>query len=141
MKLYRKQLNSLEELKRERIRLKYERKHSNAQDLFSKSVKSHSDKEDSGNGILPIILGLLGGGSMLQTVLTVGGPLLKMMAKGKPKRIAGSLVKRIIITFIIGKGIQLAVKGISRYVKAGKEKKEMKQASERYEQTQRAKRS
>ena len=141
MKLYRKSLNSLEELKREKIRLRYERMHTRSSDLnpLSELGKSKINRSTQ-SGIMSTIMELVSSGSPLDTAMAVGKPLLSLMRKRRnrareiryaaglpPKR---SLVRKVLtdvaVSYIIGKAVQMSVAGIGMYLhrkKAAKARK------------------
>ena len=138
MKLYRKRLDSLEALKREKIRLRYERRHTNVADLNPLSEMGRSKLSGSAKtGALGFLMELASSGSNLQTALTVSKPILQLLRKRKAKtheisRAAGlppkkSIVKKAIteiaVGYIIGKAIQMAVRGVQQYIRRRKAKK------------------
>ena len=138
MKLYRKKLNSLEELKRECIRLTYEKKQTSESDLLpsfgsgksSKKKKNSDDGTSLGamSGIVGTAMGLLNGASPMQTALSLAGPVLKSLGKGRPKRILGTIAKDLLVAYAMGKGVQLAVKGVKWYLKKRKAKQNEEKA-------------
>src|ERR1044072_7967945 len=105
MKLYRKQLNSLEELKQEKARLLLLRKKTEQEDLFSlsdinpfgkdekkKAARENVVEEDHEEGsLLESITGMLGGvldADMLQSILgTAGGVLAGFTGKKLRKKV------------------------------------------------------
>jgi len=132
MKLYSKTLTSLDELEREKIRLRYERKGTKSKHLLPdlKKVKKKitgggKKSEDSTGGLLNLALGLMKGGSPLQTAISLAGPVMGLISKGSkgaPRRFLGKVVKDVVIAYAIGKGVQLAFKGMKAYSKAQKAK-------------------
>lgn len=143
MKLYRKKLNSLEDLKRECIRLSYEKKQTSESDLLpsfnsgkaskKKQRKNDDDDDSSGNalsGIVTAAMGLMGGASPVQTALSLAGPAFKVLGKGKPKRILGSIAKDILVAYATGKAVQLGIKGVKWYLRKRKAKKNEEKAME-----------
>jgi hypothetical protein len=129
MKLYRKQLNSVEELRRECIRLNYQKKHAGPLDLLGKNTsdnKKNKAVQESGSssGIVSTALSLMSGGSTLQTVLSIAGPLLGKMGKsGGPKKIAGRIIRDVLIAYAAGKGLQILFRIVSRQMKKKKEQR------------------
>jgi len=133
MKLYRKKLNSVEELKRECIRLNYQKKQTDAKDLMPKLSflgGNKSERASKNSGLLEMGLSLINAKGPLQIALAVAGPLIGMIGKSKkktiasaPKRLLGGLVKDLVIGYISGKGIQLAIRGAKWYLKKRREKK------------------
>ncbi len=136
MKLYRKTLTSLDELEREKIRLRYERKGTKSKHLLPDIKKARkkltgggSKNKDKGGGsnLMGIALGLLNGGSPVQTILSLAGPVTSLLFKGKdsaPKRFLGRVIRDIAISYVIGKGLQLAVKGTRTYIRSKRAKQE-----------------
>lgn len=138
MKLYRKQLNSLEELKREYIRLNYERKQGVGDLLphFGGERKPDGEKV-SGNGILGLALGLLNAKSPVDAAMAAAGPVMSLLSgknkKGtgrstKAKGLLGKVAKEVLIGYLTGKGVQLAARGITWYLKQQRVKKQAKRA-------------
>ena len=138
MKLYRKKLDSLEALKREKIRLRYERMHTSVSDLNPLAEVGRSKISGAAqSGILGTLMELASSKSQMQTAMAIGKPLLNMMRKrkakareiryaaGLPKK--GSVVKKvvteIVVTYIIGKAVQMSVHGIQLYLRRRKAKK------------------
>ena len=134
MKLYRKKLNSVEELKRECLRLKYEQRRGDAKDFLPK-IESASP-QNKGGGLLGIALELLDAQTPMQAALSVASPLMGMI-NGKRKKakaakpdepsvvrkIAGKVIKDIVVTYLTGKAVQLTAKGIRSFLKQKKKKK------------------
>lgn len=136
MKLYRKKLNSLEELKRECIRLNYVKRHTDTSDLLpalgssargNKKKKNKDEDSDDGSvmsGIVSTAMAVINGGSPLQTAMGMVSPVMKLIGKSnRSKRLLGNIAKELIIGYLAGKGVQLAIKGFKRYMRNRKEKK------------------
>ena len=138
MKMYRKQLNSLEELQREKIRLRYERKRLQAEDLnplpeWGKNKISGAAK----SGLLGTVIALVTSDSKMQTALALGKPILNALSKRKAKKrqiryaaglpreksVAKKIITEIAVNYLIGKAVQLSVKGIRSLVKRKKTRK------------------
>jgi len=138
MKLYQKQLHSLEELRTEKRRLRKELLDSNKLDLnpladFGKNSLGSIGKDNS----LSWILKLLGANSELDILLHLGKPLLNLLTKKKnspeiPKPLTSrptsatsypksSILKRlgkeILLGYLTGKALQLTVKGARNLIK------------------------
>ena len=139
MKLYRKKLNSVEELKREYIRLNYRKKQIDAADLVPDlGFLGGNDKErgSKNSGILEMAMSLINAKGPLQMALAVAGPLLGMIGKNKkkaepgygPKKLLGKLLKEIVIGYVVGKGLQLAGRGLKAYLKKQRQQKSMQRA-------------
>jgi hypothetical protein len=145
MKLYRKTLTSLDELEREKIRLRYERKGTKSKHLLPDIGKARKkilgggkrkgkDAVSGGNNLLGLAMGLLNGGSPLQTAISLAGPLMSLLSRkssapgtvnsggSATKRFMGRVVKDIVVSYVIGKGAQLLFKGAKAYMKSKKAK-------------------
>jgi hypothetical protein len=135
MKLYRKQLGSLEELKREKIRLKYARMHTKASDLNPLTEIGGSKVSGAAKaGVLGFAMELLSSKSNVQTALALSKPLLKILRSSRARkkeirRAAGlpqkdSLVKRVVkdvaVNYFIGKALQMSVRAVQLYMRRRK---------------------
>lgn len=138
MKLYRKKLDSLEALKREKIRLKYELQHSKASDLNPLTELGRSKISNKAkSGLLGTIMALASSQSQWQTAMALGKPLLNLLSRRRAKAreiryVSGlprkkSFGKKIItdiaVSYIIGKAVQMSVHGIQLFLKRKKAKK------------------
>jgi len=138
MKLYRKKLGSLEELKREKIRLRYERLHTKSSDLNPLAELGRGKVSGAAKaGILGTIMALVSAGSPLETAMAVGKPVLKMLRKRRSKarelRHAAGLSPKhsmfrkaltdIAVSYVIGKAVQMSVAGVRMYLHRRKVKK------------------
>lgn len=102
MKLYKKQLSGLEQLRRERHLLQYIKKQHKPDSLFSLA-----DLKEPGNGkkaasgtfgigdALELVSSLAGGGSLSEAALKMGGPALKFAARKFPTRFFLRIAKDI----------------------------------------------
>lgn len=103
MKLYKKQLGSLEELKRERHLLQYIKKQQDPGNLFSLSditgaatgSRQKASASAGGNDLLELLLSLAGSGSLADAAFRAGGPLLKLAARKFPKKILFKLLSEV----------------------------------------------
>lgn len=147
MKLYKRQLKSIEDLKRERVLLEYVKGEHDAADLFSmeglkkgkKAKKNLSTDDAPSNGIASMLMGLAGLGSGTDTTgslmpfLDAGNPTLKLASKLLPKKQLKSLFWEIVTGYLkwraVEGGIWLVKKGIANY----KEKKRFAQEAEFYD--------
>ncbi len=135
MKLYRKKLSSIEELKREKIRLRYERRFTKASDLnplaeSGRSKVSASAKE----GVMGSVMEMFSAKSDWQLALALAKPALKMLrsrrktkqalfedweearkgvrkAKQKPSLLK-KLVVEIAVGYAAGKALLMTVQGV-----------------------------
>lgn len=138
MKAYRKELNSLEDLRRERIRLKAELKHSSSGDFLNPFSKTPGKKVTSRakEGFWGTVGDLVSADSRLQTAIAVGKPLLKML--GKRRKASGpnfiparhransalvSIAKEIITGYLLGKSVQLSFRGIKALIRKNKKRR------------------
>lgn len=128
MKLYRKQLHSLEELRREKHVLKYAMKHTDDWLSFKEMDKGDSGEGSiAGAGLLGTIISALGSKSTLSMVMAIAPPILAMFSKRssgdrKKKNPVESLAKDLIIGYIKWKAISLGYKAVRNVTKGSKEK-------------------
>lgn len=156
MKLYRKRLTSIEELKREKIRLRYERRSTKAKHLLPDITKAKKKlmggkkgAAGSSSHLLQTAMSLMGGKFTASTVMSLAGPLLKMVLKrrgnapaqyavsagpAKPSMIS-RIVKDAIVCFLLGKAIQLSAGLAKSYLKARKDKKKVQQVRAQLQRT------
>ena len=136
MKLYQKQLHSLEELRNEKRRLRKEIQESNNLDLnpladFGKNNLGSIGKDGSFGWIFK----LLGAKSEMDMLLSLGKPLLNLIGKKKEKQAFASapvsrpkssmltrLGKEILLGYLTGKALQLTVKGVRSFIKSRKKR-------------------
>lgn len=139
MKLYRKKLNSLEALKREKIRLRYERRHTKPSDLNPLAEVGRSKVSGAAKaGLLGTIMDLINSENQFQTAMVIGKPLLNMLRRrrnkarafrhaagmpGKKNSFLKKLVKDVAVSYIIGKAVQMSVRGAQMYMRRKKAKK------------------
>jgi hypothetical protein len=140
MKLYRKKLESVEALKREKIRLRYERRHTKTSDLNPLSEMGHGKVSRSAkDGIVGTVMELFTASNNLQMAFAVAKPILRAMGKsrrkkqamwegyGQPRKKKKSFLKRFVVEvavgYIIGKAIQMTVLGAKMLLKRRKEAK------------------
>ena len=141
MKLYRKKLDSLEALKREKIRLRYKEMRTKESDLNPLTEIGRSKLSGSAKaGILGTLMELVSSKSQLQTALAIGKPVLKVLRKRRAKKQAirytsglpkkKSVVKKVVteiaVHYIIGKAVQMSVNGIRLYMRRRKAKKSLR---------------
>jgi len=138
MKLYPKKLDSLEALKREKIRLRYERRQTKSSDLNPLSELGRSKISGTAkSGLLSTVMDLASSQSQWQTAMAIGKPLLKMLRKHRSKKreimqaaglppqksFASKLISDIAVNYIIGKALQMSIHGVQLYMKRRKAKK------------------
>jgi len=130
MKLYNKKLSGLEQLHREKVLLRYRRRQTNVGDLnplteVGKTKVTPAAQE----GLLGFAMQMAGANSKVEMAMALGKPLLKMIRKRgrskkaqlrayeeetKPSRVK-NLVKGLVITFIIGKAVQMSLRYVGMY--------------------------
>ncbi|MFN4248421.1 MAG: hypothetical protein ACK4EY_11890 [Flavipsychrobacter sp.] len=125
MKLYNKQLNSLEELKLEKQKLRAEMRKADADGFFSvddiipgrSANKEASEEQESGGldiaGIAGSLLSAIGNKDML---LSVGMPLLKLAGNQLEKGLVKKILKEVGFGYAKWKAIELAYKGVKHLV-------------------------
>jgi len=124
MRLYNKQLNSLEELKLEKQKLRAEMRKADAEGFFSvddiipgKSANKEGEEENGGGldiaGIASTVLSAVGNKDML---LSVGMPLLKLAGNQLEKGLVKKILKEVGFGYAKWKAIELAYKGVKHLV-------------------------
>jgi hypothetical protein len=135
MKLYRKKLDSVEALKREKIRLRYERRHTKSDDLnplkeIGRGKVSGSAKE----GFFGTAMELFNASSNIQMAWALAKPLMRAMGKRKKKKQAlweasgrpkkKSFIKKVVTEvatgYVIGKAVQMTVLGLQMLIRRRK---------------------
>lgn len=124
MKLYNKQLNSIEELRREKQKLKADLQSAYTQGLFSlddllpgnSTSNSKADNNAEGVDIAGIATSLLSSLGSKNTLLSVGLPLLKVAGNQLEKGVVKKILKEVGLGYIKWKAIELSVKGIKHMV-------------------------
>lgn len=118
MKLYPKQLHSLEELKREQHVLKYAAKHTDDW-LSLKELGGSSSSTDNaaGAGILGTVISAFGSKSIFNVILAIAPPVMTLLSRHsssskKRKNPLESLAKELIIGYVKWKAVQLAYRGV-----------------------------
>jgi hypothetical protein len=139
MKLYSKKLNSMEELRREKIRLRYERRNTNTSDLFPVSEIGGSRLSDKAkSGLFGTMIELFSARNDLQTAMALSRPVMNMLRKRRNKKAAlraemglpkkKSFFKRlameVLVNYAIGKAVQVTIHGVQLIVKRQKQKKQ-----------------
>lgn len=121
MKLYRKQLNSLDELQREKIKLRYQRMHLD---------KLHEDieegrKETAGTpGLMGTLLELAMSSGGLDTAIQVGSQLMGRFRQKRRKRkleaqfgvhipkqksTTRKIAEDVLISYVVGKAVRMSI--------------------------------
>ncbi len=114
MKLYHKQINSLEALKREKLRLKLKEKAAGSEFKAPLSGITSAASSDKSNNLLGTVSKLLGSSSAMDIALSLGGPIIGKVGRkgaGKVTKIAFDVLggylkwKLLVAGFKIGKRI------------------------------------
>ena len=127
MKLYHKQLHSLEELKREKHVMKYAVKHTDDWLSFKEMSKGARPKDAATLGMLGSVISAVSSKSIFSTALTVVPAILNMMPRREAKKKKGileSLAKEVILGYVKWKAIQMSYRAIMMLINATKDKKE-----------------
>ncbi len=129
MKLYNKKLSGLEQLHREKVLLRYRRRQTNVRDLNPLTeVRKSKVTPAAQEGLLGFAMQMAGANSNIEMAMAVGKPLLKLL-RGRGRRKAAlkvvddaprpsrikKLVKGVVITFVIGKAVQMSLRYIGMY--------------------------
>lgn len=125
MKLYDKKLSSIDELKREQLRLQYERKHQDREPLFPVKEVNQSDN-GAGKNFFGFVMDMLGAESGLQRALTLSKPLLKILTK-RSKQPLKKLAIEVGSGYLKWKAIEMVLNGAKLFIKSQKKKHEQKE--------------
>lgn len=124
MKLYRKKLNSIEELKRERLRLRYEQLSTKASDLnpIPEMGKKKKKKEEASSNFMGLAMSVIGAKSGPERLMKALPFLLKRLGKGKKgsgagSGIVGKVAGDVITNYLIGKAITLTGGLLRQYIR------------------------
>lgn len=132
MALYTRQLNSLDELKKEQQRLKQELKDREEKGFFSmKDVlpggsekDAKDDKEDDGtDNLLSKAAGILGN-SNASMLLNLAGPLLSIATGKAQSKILKTVAKELFGGYIKWKAVELGYRAVRMAVNKAKKKAE-----------------
>ena len=124
MKLYRRQLHSVEELRREKLRLQYEKLHTDRKDFFP--VREHGKPgKNAGNNFADFLGGMATSQGPLQTWLTLSKPILRAInKKAKPQKVLANIAKEVLLGYAKWKVIEMAYRGVRMYLRKQQRKKE-----------------
>lgn len=117
MKLYQKQLNNLDELQREKIRLRYQRMHL---DKLHSETNEAKNGTAAGTGVLGTLLGLAGNSGGLDTAIEIGSHLVGQIRRKrqkrkmeaafgafpKPKSTSRKIAEDIFWSYLVGKAVR-----------------------------------
>ncbi len=136
MRLYPKQINSLEELRLEKQKLLDESRQTDIKKIlsfdninFTKGPTSETRDHDNSS----LLTGILKDSSLQETIVSLGMPLLqkagvKVGSAGKElgKKIIVSSAKEVLGGYLKWKAAELTIKGLSHLVKSRKKNKHAK---------------
>jgi hypothetical protein len=129
MKLYTRQLKSLEALKREKHVMKYAVKHSDDVLSFKElGGQEESTENAAGAGLAGSLISAFGSRSLFNTIIAIAPPILTLMTTGSSSRKKRSnplqsLAKELVTGYLKWKAIQMAYRGVKMVV-SKKDKKE-----------------
>lgn len=130
MKLYRRQLNSVEELRREKLRLEYEKLHTSREDFFPVREHGRPDHKSTSN-FMDFLGGLGTSKGPFQMWLTLAKPILRAInKKAKPQKVLGNIAKEVLLGYAKWKVIEMAYRGIRSFIKRQQRKHEARQAAD-----------
>ncbi len=116
----------MEELRREKAKLKGKLKKSADEPAFSFTDILGKDKKGGEEGIgsiLTIAQDLLASPSVANTVMTLGLPLLKMAGRRVKRNVLLNIGKELLGGYLKYKAAELGFKGVKNYVKSKQEEK------------------
>ena len=134
MKLYPKQLNSLEALERERLRLKREIAASNPVNVFDTGAPANNTKpgntspeeETPGGDLLVTFADLLTSKGTVSIALSLLGPLLNVLGRKAGKGILKPLAKEVLGGYVKWKLIEISYKTALRFIRSKQHKHKSK---------------
>ena len=134
MKLYPKKINSLDELLKEKQRLKKEMLHTGLvsftlHDIVSETNHSKEEvaqeqsppKEDQ-DDILNSILSILGENSAIAPLLEIVSPLIKKYTGKQINKIVIGVAKEVVVGYAKWKAVELSIKGVQWLIHNRKKK-------------------
>ncbi len=127
MKLYKKQLNSLEELKKEKRRLKNKLDETQ---LFSAPESITNETATGSPDLLGAFMEMISSPSAAGTVGSLAMPLLSMAGKKISKKYLLRFAKEFIGGYAKWKAVEIGYKAARSYIKSRKRKKAEKKAAE-----------
>lgn len=136
MKLYPKQLNSLEELRREKHVLRYAKKHTDDWLNFKDLDKGKQQGgQATGAGLVDVLLSAAGSKSMFSAVLAVAPTVFSLLSKTslsgrKLTKPLERLAKDVLVGYVKWKLIHFAYSGLMSLVSSKKDQKDTKKEHE-----------
>jgi hypothetical protein len=122
MKLYHKQLNSLEELKIEKQRLKAVLSKTEKEGFISMNDILPAKKEGEGNDWASQLTGLLDGVGAKELVTSLAGPALGLLGDKIEKHTLKKIAKEFLGSYVKWKAIELGYTGIRALIEKRKKK-------------------
>jgi len=129
MKLYRRQLNSVEELRREKLRLQFQKLHTDRKDFFP--VREHGKPDNNAStNFIDFAGSLFGARSPLQFWLKMAGPVLRAVGKKQaPKKALLRVAKEVLLGYAKWKVIEMTYRAIRLFIKKEQRRKHAKKAA------------
>ncbi|MBS1779538.1 MAG: hypothetical protein JST70_09465 [Bacteroidetes bacterium] len=127
MKLYKKQLNSIEELKKEKRRLKAKLDETQ---LFSAPESITKETATGSPDLLGALTEMISSPSAAGTIGSLAMPLLSMAGKKISKKYLLRFAKEFIGGYAKWKAVEIGYKAARSYIKSRKRKKAEKKAAE-----------
>ena len=127
MKLYSRQLNSLEELRREKHVLRYAIRHTDDWISLKDMDKKETDTgEAAGAGMLGTLISALASRSLLSTVLAIAPPLITLLSRRsashpKKKSPLESLARDVFFGYLKWKALHFAYRSLRSMLGSDKE--------------------
>jgi hypothetical protein len=128
MKLYPRQLNNLDELKREKEALKANIKRIEDEGFFSIEDILPAKMLDGaeGDSMMSKLTDLVSSGSVKEVLTSIAGPALSLLGTGIEKRALKKVAKEFLGSYVKWKAIELGYKGIKMWLDSRKKEKDDK---------------
>ena len=117
MKLYPRQLRSMEELKREKSVLKYVRRQTSKENLLPIDAAATASVP-GGSGLMAALGGLLGARTLFDGALAAGLPLLRYMPMRTQKNVLRTIAREFIGGYLRWKMLQMGYRGLRMLLNA-----------------------
>ena len=128
MRLYPRQLNSLDELKREKEALKATIRRIEDEGFFSIEDILPAKAADGieGDSIMAKLTDLVSSGNAKEILVSIAGPALSLLGTGIEKRALKKVAKEFLGSYVKWKAIELGYKGIKMWLESRKKEKDDK---------------
>lgn len=128
MRLYPRQLNNLDELKREKEALKATVRRIEDEGFFSIEDILPAKMADGveGDGLMSKLTDLISSGSAREILTSIAGPALSLLGTGIEKQALKKVAKEFLGSYVKWKAIELGYKGIKMWLDSRKKEKEDK---------------